>query len=458
MNRTLYCLLVFPLSVFSQQIDSLDWFIQKQVADYKIPALAIGVIKNNEVVFSKGYDVMKDSTPVTSESVFPIMSCTKAFTATAVGILVDAGKIKWDDKVTRYLPDFKLSDPAVTKQITIRDLLTHRSGLESYEGDLLWYGTDYTRDEVVERIKYSPLKNKFRKQYGYQNIMYLVAGQIIEKVTGKKWEQFVKERILEPLELNSTQTTEYLYNIAPAGALHSNIHDMLTWMKLWMNDGTSNKKRMLSRRSFDAITTPYIFITNKRDASYGMGWQIESDKNNKIISHGGGMPGFKSLITIDIKNKTGIVILTNKITYLNEELTGIIMEYLKSEQMNWIEKDKNLLTKNIRFGWDDDKNYYHQPAPEFDEYTGEYEDRQYGKTIIRKERDTAVIEFLPASKQYKGYLTYVNTDTLHIDFSDAFMPSGNIIFKRKNNKINGFIFDIPPGDFIFSNFSFVRKN
>jgi len=126
--------------------------------------------------------------------------------------------------------------------------------------------------------------------------------------------------------------------------------------------------------------------------------------------------------------------------------------------MNWSEKDKNLLTKNIRFGWDENKNNYHPAVPEFDEYTGTYEDRQYGRTKIKKHGDTAIIEFLPAIKQYKGYLTYLKKDTLHIDFSDPFIPSGNLVFRRKNNRITGFTFDIPPGDFIFSNFKFEREN
>ena len=457
MKPVFICLAIIPFYTFSQQTDSLEWFIQKQVTDYRMPALAIGVIENNKIVYSRGFGLMDDN-KVSPETVFPIMSCTKAFTATAIGILVDEGKLKWEDKVIRFLPGFRLSDPAVTKQLTIADILSHRSGLESFEGDLLWYGTDYTREEIMRRIRYSPVKNKYRKEYGYQNVMYLAAGQVIEKITGIKWEEFVKERIFTPLEMDSTRTTGYLYNIAPAGAIHSNINDMLTWLGLWMNNGNFNGKQLISKNTVDAITTRHIYISDNKAESYGLGWQIESGKNNKVISHGGGMPGYKSLITIDIKNKRGVVILTNKITYLNEELSGIILEYLNAGRMNWSEKDKNLLTKNIRFGWDENKNNYHPAVPEFDEYTGTYEDRQYGRTKIKKHGDTAIIEFLPAIKQYKGYLTYLKKDTLHIDFSDPFIPSGNLVFRRKNNRITGFTFDIPPGDFIFSNFKFEREN
>ena len=444
---------LFPLVVFSQH-DSLYWFINKQVNDYKIPALAIGVIKNNRIVYKNGF-----GNGATPETVFPILSCTKAFTAAAIGILVDEGKLKWDDKVIKYLPRFKLKDAKVTRQLTIRDILGHRSGLESFEGDLLWYGTDYSREEIIKRIRYSPLKNKFRNEYGYQNIMYLVAGEIVKKVTGKKWEDFLKEKIFIPLQMNNTTTTDYLYNIAPSGAIQSNIIDMLTWIKVWMDSGSYNGKKIISNKSIADITTPQIFISDKKEESYGMGWQIEADTNNKVISHGGGMPGYKSLVIIDIKNKNGLVLFTNKITYLNEELAGIVLDYFNSGKMNWMEKDKGLQSKNFRFGWDD-AEIPHQVSviPGFDEYTGTYEDIQYGKTVIKKDHDTAVMEFLPAIKQYKGYLSYINKDTLHIVFNDPFISGGNIIFRRNKNKIRSFKFEIPPGDFIFSNFNFIRKD
>jgi CubicO group peptidase (beta-lactamase class C family) len=189
-------IVLLPSLILAQQpIDSLDYFIQKQVIDYKIPGLAIGIIKDNAVVFKKGYGRIStaDSLPVTTQTIFPILSCTKAFTAAAIGILVDQGKLKWDDKVTKYLPYFKLSNQITTNQLTISDILSHRSGLEGFEGDLLWYGTDYSRQEIVRRIQYSPLRNTFRKDFGYQNVLYLVAGLIIEKVTGETWDEFIQK-------------------------------------------------------------------------------------------------------------------------------------------------------------------------------------------------------------------------------------------------------------------------
>lgn len=452
-SKTTFCfLMLFPLRLFCQQNDSLEWFVRKQVRDYAIPALAVGVIKNNTVLWSQGYTLRADTIRTTDRSIFPIMSCTKAFTATAIGILVDHGKLHWNDKIIDYLPDFRLRDRTVTKAITIRDLLSHTSGLESYEGDLLWYGTNYTRNEIVHRIRYSPVRYKRGRDYGYNNIMYLVAGQLIEKVTGRKWENFIREKIIRPLNLDSTITTDYLYNIAPAGAIQSNVKDMLTWMNCWMNEG----KRLLSKSSFEEIIRPHIAVTKNGDVHYGMGWQIEGDSSGKVISHGGGMPGFKSLVTIDLNRKLGVVILSNRITYLNEELTSVVMRYLSGEPVNWQQEDKNLLSKNVHFSWDDRNFAQVAPPAAFKAYEGTYEDVQYGKVVIATIGVTAVMEFLPALTSYKGYLTYVNTDTMRIDFNDPFIPSGKVIFNRRHDQLSGFKLDIPPGDFIFSSLFFRR--
>ena len=152
MKKIFIILLIIPCFVFAQyQTDSLDAFIAKQVADYHIPGVAIGIIKGNDIVFKKGYGINStvDSIPVSVQTVFPVMSCTKAFTAAAMGILVDEGKVHWNDRVIKYLPDFKLSDSWIAKHLTIADILSHRSGLKGFDGDLLWYGTSYSRPEVV---------------------------------------------------------------------------------------------------------------------------------------------------------------------------------------------------------------------------------------------------------------------------------------------------------------------
>jgi len=480
----LFCFL--PDFIFAQQgTDSLDAFISKQLKDYNIPGLAIGIIKDNQIVLKKGYGINStiDSISVTTHTVFPIMSCTKAFTAAALGILADEGKIDWNDKVIKYLPDFKLSDPWITKNLTIADILSHRSGLEAYEGDLLWYGTDYSRQEIAKRIQFSPIKNNFRSDYGYNNVMYLMAGLVIEKVSGKSWDDFIKEKIFFPLTMNNSSTSitqmekekgfalphltdkpiplMNLDNIAPAGGINSNIDDMLKWAQLWINEGVYNGKQYLSKNTFNTITTNKIMLSNTSDEGYGFGWNVGYSNGKKIISHGGGLPGYKSFVTIIPEDKTGIVILTNKITYLDEELTDVVMNYLNAEKMNWQAADKNLNGKNFHFSWDDNNidTNSNQPIPNLSLYTGLYEDREYGKASIKEENGKAILELLPSKKQFTGRLYYVTSDTFKIVFNDSFIPSGEVIFKiDKSKKPLGFKLNIESSDFIFKYLDFKKLN
>jgi CubicO group peptidase (beta-lactamase class C family) len=464
--------------------DSLDVFIAKQVADYKIPGLAIGIIKDNQVVFKKGYGVTstRDGLPVTTQTIFPIMSCTKAFTAAAMGILVDEGKLDWNDKVIKYLPDFKLSDPWITKHLTIADILSHRSGLESSEGDLLWYGTDYSRQEIVKRIRYSPVKNSFRSSYGYNNVMYLVAGLVIEKISYKSWDEFIKKEIFLPLLMNnsSSSTGEMikdknyalphqagnpiplmnLDNIAPAGAINSTIDDMLKWMQVWTNTGNSAGKQLISSEALKTITTTKVMLSDKSDESYGFGWNIGFADGKKIISHGGGLPGYKSSVTIIPSDKTAIVILSNKITYLTDELAEIIIKYLTGKEMNWKESDKNMQGKNFNFSWDDNNTdtSSNQHIRNLSAYKGIYEDKAYGKASIREVNGRAILEFLPAKKHFTGSLYYLGADKFKIIFNDKFISPGEVLFEMdKNKKIVGFKLNIESSDFNFKYLNFKRK-
>ncbi len=477
-------IVLLPSLILAQQpIDSLDYFIQKQVIDYKIPGLAIGVIKDNEVVLKKGYGRISttDSLPVTTQTIFPILSCTKAFTATAIGILVDQGKLKWDDKVTKYLPHFKLSNQITTNKLTISDILSHRSGLEGFEGDLLWYGTDYSRQEIVRRIQYSPLRNTFRKDFGYQNVMYLVAGLIIEKVTGETWNEFIQKEIFLPLSMSSSSTSINallkgknhahphlkdkpipllnMDNIGPAGSINSNIEDMLTWLQLWMDEGAYKGKQLLSKAAFQIITSPKVKVSNKSDESYGFGWYIEDEKDGKVLSHGGGMPGYKSLVMVIPQSRVGIVILTNKISYINEQLAGVLLDYMTSTSMNWELADRQLYGKNFRFSWDEESDSKYQAfIPNLSGYQGVYEDTAYGKAIIEDRNGQAFLSLLPSKKQFTGQLYYLGRDKLKVVFYDGFVPAGEVLFYRgADKKLRGFKLNIESSDFHFKYLNFIKK-
>jgi len=204
-------LITFQFS-FSQDVNAnekgkaLDNYFAKALNDWEVPGMAIGIVKDDKVVLASGYgfcELGKDKL-VDANTVFPIASNTKAFTATALAFLVDEGRISWEDKVRTHLPYFELYDPYVSNNMTIRDLLSHRSGLKTFSGDLVWYGTTYSREEVVKRARFLKQEYGFREHFGYQNIMFIAAGEVVPAVTGTSWDDFLKQRIFSPLEMNST--------------------------------------------------------------------------------------------------------------------------------------------------------------------------------------------------------------------------------------------------------------
>lgn len=480
---------LLPNLVFAQHhdTDSLDAFIAKQVQDYKMPGLAIGIIKDNKVVFKNGYGVTStlDKLPVTTQTIFPLSSCTKAFTAAAMAVLVDEEKINWNDKVIKYLPDFKLSDPWITKELTISDILSHRSGLKTFDGDLLWYGTNYTEKEIVNKIQYSPITNNFRLDFGYQNVMYLVAGLVIEAVSGKPYEEFVREKLLQPLSMTKTSTSilemqkdkNYaqphlknkpiklvnMDNIAPAGAINSNIDEMMRWMQMWIGQGRINDTIIINENSFETITSIKTLTSGTTEKGYGFGWYIDYREGEKVLHHDGGMPGYKSSVVLFPKRGDAIVILTNKISPISDQLITVLTEYLtKSEKINWFQADKDMSRKSTVYMWDkerEDVSKLRSNIPNIAIYEGDYEDKVYGKANIRKENGKAVLELLPTKELFSGNLYYLSKDKFKIIFNDGFIPAGEIIFEQgADKKIQGFKMNIETGDFHFEDLNFKKVN
>ena len=206
---------LFTISLTAQSkadkaiLTKLDAIFEKALKDFNVPGMAIAIVKDDQVIFNKGYGAKNAKTgeAVTPNSSFAIASNTKAFTAAALAILVDEGKIKWTDKVRKYLPYFQLYSPFVSDEMTIRDLLCHRTGLATFSGDLIWYGTTHSREEVIRRAKYLEPVYGFRETYGYSNIMFLAAGEIIPAVTGQSWDDFIKERFFTPLNMPFANTS-----------------------------------------------------------------------------------------------------------------------------------------------------------------------------------------------------------------------------------------------------------
>jgi CubicO group peptidase (beta-lactamase class C family) len=325
----------------------LDDYINKARADWEVPGLAIAIVKDDKIVFAKGYGVRKlgESTPVDEKTIFAIGSSSKAFTAASLAMLVDEGKVKWDEPATAYLKGFQLYDPYVTREMAVRDLLCHRSGLE--RGDTLWYGSDYDRDEILRRVRYQKPAWSFRTRFGYNNIMFLAAGQIVPAVTGKSWDQFVKERIFTPLGMTSSSTSisalqgqddvanphariaekvqpipwRKIDNIGPAGSINSNVVDLAQWVRLHLGEGTYQGAKLISPRSVREMHSSQMInpmgtaeTRGTPDAhfhSYGLGWFLHDYHGRKIVEHGGSIDGMIALVAMVPEEKLGLAILTN---------------------------------------------------------------------------------------------------------------------------------------------------
>src|SRR5205807_3855040 len=342
--------LVLPGSTAQAQVDplkGLDEYIKKALMEWEVPGLALAIVKNDKVILARGYGVRKlgETTPVDEYTLFAIGSATKAFTAAALAMLVDEGKIKWDDPVTKYLPGFQLYDPYVTREITIRDLLAHRSGLDRNE--VIWYGSRNSREDVLRRLRFVKPGSSFRSKFGYQNVMYLAGGQIIPEVTKTSWDEFVQEKIFKPLGMTSSLTSirplraspavatphqkiedkvqiipwRNIDNIGPAGSINSNVHDMAQWLRLQLGEGIYEKNRLLGSGAVQQMHAAQTVIPlegtmarlnpNAHFLCYGLGWFLQDYRGRKLVEHGGNIDGMSAMVAMLPEEKLGLVVLTN---------------------------------------------------------------------------------------------------------------------------------------------------
>ena len=378
------CLSTMTLQVLSQstadagRIQALDRTFANAIQQFNVPGMAIAIVKDNTVIHAKGYGVRNADykTPVTDSTLFAIASNSKAFTAAALAMLVDRGMVKWDDKVRKYLPYFTLYSPYVSEEFTIRDLLCHRSGLDTFSGDLIWYGTTYSREEVIKRARFLEPSFGFREQYGYSNIMYLAAGEIVAKVTGMSWDAFIRENFFNRLGMKTANTSVSDYssnagqiqsgltnniasphnevegrnipidyvnwdNIGPAGSINASVAELSQWIKLQLGKGTLNGQvywkeqrtwEMWENNMPKAVSKwQREHMPTRHFNGYGLGWELMEYRGCKVVSHGGGYDGMISKTVLVPEKNLGFVILTNNINSLSSCLTYEILDALLME-------------------------------------------------------------------------------------------------------------------------------
>jgi CubicO group peptidase (beta-lactamase class C family) len=411
-------------------LNDIDVRINQMLKDWDVPGLAIAIVKDDAVVHAKGYGVrtVGETKPVDGKTMFAIGSVTKSFTAAALAVLVDENKLKWDDPVTKHLPEFQLFDPYATRELTVRDLLCHRAGLE--RGDLLWYsGAEMSRDEIIRRLRFLKPSWSLRSKYGYQNICYLAAGQIIPRVAAKTWENFVAERFFKPLGMNDTVTTiqplrygenvasphdmideklttvawHNLDNISPAGSINSNVTDMAQWVRLQLGSESAAGRRLISQAALKELHTPQTILRREGvmeklypDAhflTYGLGWHLFDYRGRLVVEHGGAIDGMIAMVALVPEEKLGLVILCNRdgtrITF--PLLYSILDSYLGAPP-----RDRNAEFLKIKEGLDKlDKDRKEKdqkervagtkPTLDLDKFAGNYKDEFYGTVTVSKD-------------------------------------------------------------------------
>lgn len=488
---------VLNSQVSKQDLAKIDETVKKAFDVFKPTGLAVAVMKDSAIIYhlALGFSNADTKNPVNTTSLFNIASCSKAFTTASIGILVDEGKLKWTDKVIDYFPEFKLADDYITKEMTIEDLLCHRSGLGTFFGDLLWYNTTYTDEEVMKRMRNEPITRRFGIEFGYQNIMFMIAGDLIQKVTGLTWSEFVESRIFKPLGMLQTRPSNdelskdqdiayghlknkvlniYDFNAAKsAAAIYSNVDELSTWTMLLMNNGTYKGQKIISSGSLNRIMEPHTILgassMQKQHGinfyMYGLGWFIYDYNGKKIVEHDGGMPGYISKITMIPDQKISIIILNNgNDGFVDNALRGDLMDILaKGKDFDWIGEYTGIKARSETYEQNSNKHRLEsrvtgtKPSLSPDGYAGTFRDKSYGDAEVSLDGEKLKLTFLPAKTVFTGELEHWHYDTFKVVFKDEFLTFGLITFSFDSaGKVTGFKIDLPSGDFHFWNLDFKK--
>jgi CubicO group peptidase (beta-lactamase class C family) len=421
----------------------LDSYVANSMKTFDVPGMAVAIVKDGKIVVAKGYGVRKlgDPTPVDEHTMFGIGSNTKAFTTAALAGLVDAGKLSWDDPVYQRLPGFMMYDPYVSHEMTIRDLLTHRSGMGLGEGDLLfWPHSTYTRDEIVYKLRFMKPASSFRSHYAYDNLLYMTAGQIIPAVTGTSWDDYIRQHIFQPLGMNHSTVSnaafkagddyafphervdgrlqviplEVLDNVGPAGSINSCAADMAKWVQLQLNHGKfiDREGSLFSERQSKEMWTPQTILpigepspalaTLKPNfADYALGWGVRDYRGRKLVGHTGGVAGFVSRVMLVPQENLGVVVLTNAEEggAFDSILYHVLDHYFGLPPTDWVAAFKSVKDREVEEAAETMKRAEaaraadSKPSLPLEKYAGVYNDAWYGPITVRMENSGLVITF-----------------------------------------------------------------
>jgi CubicO group peptidase (beta-lactamase class C family) len=401
----------------AEPFEGFSAFVEKIMAEWEVPGIAIAVVKDGEVVFMRGYGYrdIEQQLPVTPQTLFAIGSTTKAFTAMAVGMLVDEGKIEWDKPVHTWLPDFQLKDEYATMHMTPTDLLNHDSGLPRH--DLMWYASDFSRKQIYDRLRYLEPTAELRQRYQYNNLMVMTAGYLVGQVSGGTWEDFVAARIFKPLGMSRsifgppkdegvdcsspyvklegklTKVPHYkAWAVGPAGSIYSSVEDMSKWLLLHLNKGKIGETALVKESTLNLLHTPKMVMgggsAEMPIVAYGFGWVFQPYRGHQFIWHNGGIDGFYAFIGFLPFDNYGMVILTNNAGNPAPEIISrtTFDHIFKLEAIDWNAKFLEQRKKAEEAEKEAEKVPSAEqgagPSHPLAAYAGAYEHPAYGRIII----------------------------------------------------------------------------
>ena len=469
---TVLVLLVSPCPGLAQELPprGIDAYVEQVRREWNAPGIAVAVVKDDRVVLERGYGVRRlgDGEPVDAHTLFAIASTTKAFTAAALAMLVDEGRLRWNDRVADVLPGFRLFEPYASQEIRVRDLLSHRSGLP--RGDALWYASPFDRAEVLRRARLLEPASGFRAVYGYQNIMFVAAGEVVEAVTDTTWDDFLRARIFEPIGMRRTRTTvrglEDLGNLATphgliedavvpipwrnfdnvggAGSIVSSVHDMAQWIRLQLGGGVYEGRRLISDSAMREMRTAQTAIRTSPDderlfpethlRAYGLGWFLEDYRGHLVVRHSGSLDGMRTHVVLLPEEGLGVVVMANLAESRVPQAVAwwILDRYLPPRERDWSAvlleevRRERARADSAERRLEAERRRGTVPTHPLPELAGRYESAIYGMALVELRDGTLHLAIGPS---YMGALEHWHLNTFRATWDDRYLGRDFVSFE-----------------------------
>jgi CubicO group peptidase (beta-lactamase class C family) len=464
-----FLLVPHPAPAQDPPLAGLDAYVERVLRDWEAPGIAVAVVKDDSVVLERGYGMRQvgGREPVDAQTLFAIASTTKAFTAAALAMLVDEGRLHWDDRVADVLPGFQLSDPYASREMRVRDLLSHRSGLP--RGDALWYASPFDRAEVLRRVRLLEPASSFRSAYGYQNIMFLAAGELVQAVTDTSWDEFLRTRIFEPLGMQRTRTSvrgleavgnlatphgriegavtpvawRNFDNVGGAGSIVSSVHDMAQWLRLQLGEGDYGGRRLLSDSAIREMRTAQTAIRTGLDdervfpdthlRAYGLGWFLEDYRGRLMVRHSGSLDGMRTHVVLLPEEELGVVVMTNLaesrvpqavawyvvdqfLAPADRDWSAVLLEEARRDRERADSAERRLETERLPGT---------EPTHPLAELAGRYESAVFGAALVDLRDGTLRLSVGPS---YVGTLDHWHLNTFRATWDDRYLGRDFVSF------------------------------